>query len=101
MRLPRLRFTVRRMMALVAVVAVLLYSGFVVRRWVAYYSLARSHAAQAFGNAIEAGNSYELAYDDVRSGNGEAIARQTALEGDTRRKLAWYHDALGRKYEGA
>ena len=101
MRRPSLRFTVRRMMVAVAVIAVLLSAGIVGRRWVDFSMRARSHAAQAWGNSVEVGNSYQLAYDDIRSGNGQASARQYAEEGAFWREQALYHDALRRKYQGA
>src|SRR4051812_13677124 len=99
MKLPRVRFTVRQLMAAVAVVAILLTAGIVGRRWADFSRRARSHADQACGYGLESGNSYQLAYDDVRSGNGEEIARQSADEGAYWHKLAVYHDALRRKYE--
>ena len=96
-----MRFTVRRLMVAVAVISVLLTAGIVGRRWMDFSRRARSHAAQAWGYSLEAGNSYQLAYDDIRSGNGEASARESAEEGATWHGLALYHDALRRKYERA
>lgn len=101
MRFPRVRSSVRGLMALVAVVAVLLTAGIVGGRWWGFSAKARSHARQAWAYGLEAANSFELAYDDVRSGRGEASARPFVEEGDTWRKLGLYHDALRRKYEAA
>jgi hypothetical protein len=99
-RLPRVRFTVRQLMVAVAAIAVLLTAGIVGQRWMDFSRRARSHADQAWGYSLEAGNSYQLAYDDIRSGNGGS-ARQSAEEGATWRGLALYHDTLRRKYERA
>src|SRR5437868_589492 len=99
MRHPRI--TTRWLMEAVAVVAILLTAGIVGRRWLDFSARARSHAAQAWGFSLEACNSYELAYDDIRSGNGAASARQFAEEGAVWRQRALYHDALRRKYEAA
>jgi hypothetical protein len=99
MRLPRM--TTRRLMALVAVVAILLAGGIVGRRWWDFSTRARYHAVQAWANSVESANQYELAYDDIRSGNGEASARTFAEQGSNLHKASFYHDALRRKYESA
>ena len=99
MRLPPM--TTRRWMVAVATLATLLTAGITGQRWVVLQERARHFANQAWANSLEAGNSFELAYDDVRSGNGEKSALGFARDAYFWRRRALHFDSLRRKYEGA
>jgi hypothetical protein len=88
MRLPRTRFTIRRMMVVVAVFALLLGAVAIVRRQAHLQRLADYHAKMAW---------------QLQSSHGTVIRPNGAFVHVplTPQRLADYHEDLARKYERA
>jgi hypothetical protein len=98
-KLPRVRFTVRRMMVAVAVVALLIYGGMVRRHRLSLAALCEV----ADRGVRHTGASYRLedgieTLRTVKTGGGRAL---TPAEVASRSRRAAYWVALGRKYERA
>lgn len=111
MRLPRAQFTMRRMMIAVAVLAIILGIGVILRRRHEYRTVARIHRSLGLKAAAsqrvaswKADRHDEMAktsrsrqdYDDLRASamKSRSIANWLAL-------MERYHFELGRKYEEA
>jgi hypothetical protein len=118
MPLPRVRFTVRRLMIAVAIVALILGAELTRRRSVQFRLLARSYAAAAeFDGLILGGGTTTFGLHDgqIRENRGGSSIRILADEGtieftidaalaydaDRLRRRAEYHGLLRRKYDRA
>jgi hypothetical protein len=97
MRMPRFRFTVRRMMVAVAIVGFLLGAA-------AMWRIAASRGASAAYHAREAEFS-RRSLKDYRDGRvtlrGTLTDREAARIARRLERIAPYHDVLARKYERA
>ncbi len=119
MRLPRPRFTVRRMMIAVAVVALLVGSEMTRRRWAYFRAIAHSYAgAEEFDRFLLGGGTAIVRMEDgqvseihgplsFRSGaeGGGSIEvtgdPSPGYDAESLRRRADYHAQLRRKYERA
>ena len=87
MKLPRVRFTVRRMMVAVCVLAVALFTAVMLRRSYEYRE-----------RALENADAEELSLSYADEGRGENGDPQRVARGE---QMAAYHRALRIKYERA
>ncbi len=119
MRLPRVRLTVRRMMVVVAVVAVALAGGLTYRRWAVYRERAAGHAhAEQLARFLLGGGIAVIRGADgrVEEVNGPVAVRTSEAGGGLTEfmilptpgydavalgRRAAYHARLRRKYERA
>jgi hypothetical protein len=103
MTLPRVRFTLRRLLIMIALLAVLMAAGLEAARWSrlaqAYRQYAVGHAAfrdLSLGEAEE----YRSAYEHVNP--ADVRSRTELLESEAgERRLARHYDALDAKYRRA
>jgi len=119
MPVPRVRFTVRRLMIAVAIVALILGAELTRRRSAQFRLLARSYASAAEfdGLILEGGTTtFRLEDGQIREVHGSSSIRIPTDEGglvesaidptpgydeDRLRRRAEYHDFLRRKYDRA
>ena len=99
MRLPRVRFTVRRMMIAVAVVGTIFGCELTRRRWDTFRTMAAYHADEERRmRLLLSGGFIHEADEEGRRGRMQ-IGR--GLERESVRSRRWYHAIMWAKYERA
>jgi hypothetical protein len=102
--MPRLRFTVRRMLIAVAIVAILCGGGVQIRRAIAFSQLASSHTS--FGLFWHSQEQWHRQFarsilESDRPRLSENDAAEQTEQAEKSKVLADYHAAMKAKYEAA